>query len=138
MRRKNPARESAKKSGGSKIEIREKSVLPKAGPNNWATKVKETNADAHFGGGLGAKKVRATNEPQALRGFSSPWLSNPVTPQILWYLAFLGRTEFGVPMRFGRAFRRVRILKNNIRARKGIPKNLSSQVFGEVRVNFSV
>ena len=32
MRRKNPARESAKKSGGSKIKIREKSVLPKAGP----------------------------------------------------------------------------------------------------------
>ena len=28
MRRKNPARKSAKKSGGSKIEIREKSVLP--------------------------------------------------------------------------------------------------------------
>ena len=34
MRRKNPARKSAKKSGGSKIKIREKSVLPKAGPNN--------------------------------------------------------------------------------------------------------
>ena len=32
MRRKNPARKSAKKSGGSKIKIREKSVLPKAGP----------------------------------------------------------------------------------------------------------
>ena len=36
MRRKNPARKSAKKSGGSKIKIREKSVLPKAGPNNCA------------------------------------------------------------------------------------------------------
>ena len=34
MRRKNPARKSAKKSGGSKIKIREKSVLPKAGPNS--------------------------------------------------------------------------------------------------------
>ena len=34
MRRKNPARKSAKKSGGSKIKIREKSVLPKAGPKN--------------------------------------------------------------------------------------------------------
>ena len=33
MRRENPARKSAKKSGGSKIKIREKSVLPKAGPN---------------------------------------------------------------------------------------------------------
>ena len=33
MRRKNPARKSAKKSGGPKIKIREKSVLPKAGPN---------------------------------------------------------------------------------------------------------
>ena len=33
MRRKNPVRKSAKKSGGSKIKIREKSVLPKAGPN---------------------------------------------------------------------------------------------------------
>ena len=33
MRRKNPARKSAKKSGGSKMKIREKSVLPKAGPN---------------------------------------------------------------------------------------------------------
>ena len=32
MRRKNPAGKSAKKSGGSKIKIREKSVLPKAGP----------------------------------------------------------------------------------------------------------
>ena len=32
MRRKNPARKSAKKSGGPKIKIREKSVLPKAGP----------------------------------------------------------------------------------------------------------
>ena len=32
MRRKNPARKSAKKSGGSKRKIREKSVLPKAGP----------------------------------------------------------------------------------------------------------
>ena len=31
MRRKNPARKSAKKSGGPKIKIREKSVLPKAG-----------------------------------------------------------------------------------------------------------
>ena len=36
MRRKNPARKSAIKSGGSKIiKIREKSVLPKAGPNIW-------------------------------------------------------------------------------------------------------
>ena len=35
MRRKNPARKSAKKSGGSKIKIREKSVLPKAGPKFW-------------------------------------------------------------------------------------------------------
>ena len=34
MRRKNPARKSAKESGGSKIKIREKSVLPKAGPKN--------------------------------------------------------------------------------------------------------
>ena len=34
MERKNPARKSAKKSGGSKIiKIREKSVLPKAGPD---------------------------------------------------------------------------------------------------------
>ena len=33
MRRKNLARKSAKKSGGSKIEIRKTSVLPKAGPN---------------------------------------------------------------------------------------------------------
>ena len=33
MRRKNPARKSAKKSGGPKMKIREKSVLPKAGPN---------------------------------------------------------------------------------------------------------
>ena len=32
MKKKNPARKSAKKSGGSKIKIREKSVLPKAGP----------------------------------------------------------------------------------------------------------
>ena len=32
MRRENPARKSAKKSGGSKIKIRQKSVLPKAGP----------------------------------------------------------------------------------------------------------
>ena len=32
MRRKNPARKSAKKSGGPKIKIREKFVLPKAGP----------------------------------------------------------------------------------------------------------
>ena len=32
--RKNPARKSAKKSGGPKIKIREKSVLPKADPNN--------------------------------------------------------------------------------------------------------
>ena len=29
---KNPARKSANKSGGSKRKIREKSVLPKAGP----------------------------------------------------------------------------------------------------------
>ena len=35
MRRKNPARKSAKKSGGSKIKIREKSVLPKADPKKW-------------------------------------------------------------------------------------------------------
>ena len=33
MRRKNPARNSAKKSGGPKIKIREKSVLPKTDPN---------------------------------------------------------------------------------------------------------
>ena len=32
MRRKNPARKSAKKSGGPKIKIREKSVLPKPDP----------------------------------------------------------------------------------------------------------
>ena len=32
MRRKNPARKSAKKSGGPKIKIREKSVLPKTDP----------------------------------------------------------------------------------------------------------
>ena len=32
MRRKNPATKSAKKSGGSKIKIREKSVLPKSDP----------------------------------------------------------------------------------------------------------
>ena len=35
MRRKNPARKSAKKSGGSKIKIHEISVLPKAGPKNF-------------------------------------------------------------------------------------------------------
>ena len=35
MRRKNPTRKSAKKSGGSKIKIREKSVLPKAGPRKF-------------------------------------------------------------------------------------------------------
>ena len=34
MRRINPARKIREKSGGSKIKIREKSVLPKAGPNN--------------------------------------------------------------------------------------------------------
>ena len=34
MRRKNPARKSAKKSGGSKIKIREKSVLPNSDPDN--------------------------------------------------------------------------------------------------------
>ena len=34
MRRKNPATKSAKKSGSSKIEIREKSVLPKSDPKN--------------------------------------------------------------------------------------------------------
>ena len=33
MRRKNPATKSAKKSGGPKIKIREKSVLPKTDPN---------------------------------------------------------------------------------------------------------
>ena len=33
MRRENPATKSAKKSGGPKIEIREKSVLPKTDPN---------------------------------------------------------------------------------------------------------
>ena len=44
MRRKNPARKSAKKSGGSKIKIREKSVLPKAGPKRFtrcSTSVRE-------------------------------------------------------------------------------------------------
>ena len=35
MRRTNPARKSAKKSGGPKIKIREKSVLPQPDPNNW-------------------------------------------------------------------------------------------------------
>ena len=35
MRRKNPATKSAKKSGGSKIKIREKSVLPKSDPNSF-------------------------------------------------------------------------------------------------------
>ena len=39
MRRKNPARKSAKKSGGSKIKIREKSVLPKSGPKKWEVHV---------------------------------------------------------------------------------------------------
>ena len=38
LRRKNPARKSAKKSGGSKIKIREKSVLPKAGPKKGTPK----------------------------------------------------------------------------------------------------
>ena len=33
MRRKNPARKSVEKSGGPKIKIREKSVLPKTDPN---------------------------------------------------------------------------------------------------------
>ena len=33
MRRKNPVTKSAKKSGGPKIKIREKSVLPKPDPN---------------------------------------------------------------------------------------------------------
>ena len=32
MRRKNPATKPAKKSGGSKIKIRERSVLPKSDP----------------------------------------------------------------------------------------------------------
>ena len=32
MRRKNPTRQSARKSGGPKIKIREKSVLPKTDP----------------------------------------------------------------------------------------------------------
>ena len=32
MRRRNPARKSAKKSGGPKIKIRKKSVLPKTDP----------------------------------------------------------------------------------------------------------
>ena len=43
MRRKNPARKSAKKSGGSKIKIREKSVLPKAGPNKSRERKKKTH-----------------------------------------------------------------------------------------------
>ena len=38
MRRKNPARKSAKKSGSPKIKIREKSVLPGAGPNRLIRK----------------------------------------------------------------------------------------------------
>ena len=41
MRRKNPATKSAKKSGGPKIEIREKSVLPESGPNNKLGKTRE-------------------------------------------------------------------------------------------------
>ena len=39
---KNPAKKSAKKSGGSKIKIREKSVLPKAGPNKFKRSIKKT------------------------------------------------------------------------------------------------
>ena len=35
-RRTNPARKSTKKYGGSKIKIRKKIVLPKAGPKKWA------------------------------------------------------------------------------------------------------
>ena len=42
-RRKNPARKSAKKSGGSKIKIREKSVLPKAGPKKSGKTQKSTH-----------------------------------------------------------------------------------------------
>ena len=34
-RRKNPARKSARKSGGPKIKIHEKSVLPKSDPKRW-------------------------------------------------------------------------------------------------------
>ena len=40
MRRKNPARKSAKKSGGPKIKIREKSVLPKPDPNDSKSRVR--------------------------------------------------------------------------------------------------
>ena len=46
MRRKNPARKSAKKSGGSKIKIRERSVLPKAGPKNSVQRAKNATAIA--------------------------------------------------------------------------------------------
>ena len=40
IRRKNPARKSAKESGGSKIKIREKSALPKAGPKKFQARMK--------------------------------------------------------------------------------------------------
>ena len=52
MRRKNPARKSAKKSGGPKIKIREKSVLPKSGPSICREKKKTINKNhiKDFGG----------------------------------------------------------------------------------------
>ena len=60
MRRTNPARKSAKKSGGSKIKIREKSVLPKAGPKesqSLAIFCSKEKRKAFFGGtALGPRK----------------------------------------------------------------------------------
>ena len=42
MKRRNAATKSAKTSGGPKIKIREKSVLPKTDPNKWCNKSQNT------------------------------------------------------------------------------------------------
>ena len=56
MRRENAARKSAKRSGGSKIKICEKSVLPKAGPKTCAHSAEDRLRVARttfLGGGRG-------------------------------------------------------------------------------------
>ena len=59
MRRKHPAAKSAKKSGGSNIKIRKKSVLPKTDPNSSEPNLKKREGVPEMG----------TKPPRALRGY---------------------------------------------------------------------
>ena len=90
MRRKNPARKSAKKSGGSKMKIREKSVLPKAGPNIWPSN--KENPSAYWHANLSCP-LMASNDATSYLVSISFWMADHALESFFYQISLFGRAS---------------------------------------------